>query len=395
MKIVRCELGQDAASLLRGKKGHMILLNVRVQGSDTSVCVFIKGPASASWRRSEKCKNFSLDVTQPGFAATNRTVMLDFNAVNVLSNNFQTIREIIPIAAINVDGRVAVGKLEQDSDDMGTLLSGLERRTDAITTIERAIEVPLNTPVFLLRQQKGQKEVLVVNNGLSEYGNELLAAFEQSQGIYSQLPELRTFGTENERLTTCPSQDGALLRDYMKQAPQNPLGTTRPIGFVDYELKPLHMSDGLTWDCTGDRRTDSIDLLLVLEGSPVLTEVKMKKDSFASTAAVQLLYYASTMANEMQARRLRREFPGKFPHFADHCGWLGIIVENRVHPGFVEDVHSTAAFFQHESTRRTLAPFYRGAVLLVIEKHDEPFCVQRGIPPFQAIPEQQYFIDWA
>jgi len=397
MKHIVPEPGETTTAVLR-RSDRVLLLNVTVDGAATSVCANVKG-GSATWRRKDEDKKRPLDLDSPGFSLTERTLVLNYDDVNKLGNNFQVIREAMPVKAVNPDGSVAVGKLSQKETGMGHVLTELERRSNDIMAIRDALKVPLNTRLFLLRRAVGNSVELMKSSDLSDYGNEVLSAFSESQRVYAGLPVLRGFGTDNPgRKQDCPTRPADRRRFYMQQYPKNPLAASRPLDYVAYELKPLNISDGLKWNIVfdpqteteSDPRTDSVDLLLSLAGSPVFTEVKMASDGFVSTAVVQLLYYASILANDKQKERLAREIKG----FTSHQGWLCVISEQRNDTGFASDLAAAVSFLRHQKTREAIRPFFCGAIVLVIEENLEPSCATKGVPSFRVVENGEHFIEW-
>ncbi|MFO0887605.1 MAG: hypothetical protein U0790_00510 [Isosphaeraceae bacterium] len=274
---------------------------------------------------------------------------------------------------------------------MGSLLAGLERRSADILAVCNSLELSLDTGLLSLRRSLPHSVVLMEDGGLSDHANSVLHAFSESQTIYALLPQLRGFGTGNAgRGQDLPSKRDARLRFYMQLKRDNPLRTSRPVNFVAYELKPLNISSGLRWNCASDPRTESVDLLLELSGSPVFTEVKMAGDKLVSSAVVQLLYYASVLANDKQRARLAREFDC----FTTQEPWLCVIAEQREDAGFADDLAAAVSFLKHAETRRTLAPFFCGAVILSIRENPEPFCSVGGIPSFQTVENGEHFVEW-
>jgi hypothetical protein len=176
----------------------------------------------------------------------------------------------------------------------------------------------------------------------------------------------------------------------MQQNPKNPLGASRPLDYVAHGLKPLNISDGFKWNCSFDPRRDSIDLLQSLDHSPGYTEVKMAGDKFVSAAVVHLLYYGSILADDKQKDRLARQIKG----FTSQEAWLCVIAQQRDDSGFAGDLEDAVSFLRHGHTQRTLGPFFRGAVVLVIDESPELFCPRRGIPRFRSVKGGEYSIDW-
>ena len=374
--------------------GRFILLNVLVEGVQTSVCVNKRADGAAAWRRKEDNRRIQLLLDAPGFSVVPQTLALTFGVVNVLANNFHAIFEAIPVLAVDDQGGVAIGRLPRDGAEMGQLLTNLEQLSKAILEIELSLEQAIGTPIHALYRNVGHRTLLTNGDDLSEYGKTLLTSFSASQHIYATLPQLRGFGSDN-RIQHQPTMRGALLRYYMQQNSINPLSTSHSLDFVDYELKPLHISDTLKWNCESDSRNESVDLLLSLNSSPVITEVKMAGDSFVSSAVVQIMYYASIMANEQQKARVAREYVG----FTSLDGWLWIIAEKRdeARPGergFGNDLRSAITFLEHQQTRTVMSPFYQGVAVAQIQELPEPFCRTRDIPMFQVVEGSEHCVAW-
>jgi hypothetical protein len=391
MNHIRPRPGETTTAVLRRSVGGVLLLNVTVDGAATSVCANVERSGSAAWRRKEDGKRRPLDLDSPGFSLTERTLVLGYDDVNTLANNFHAVREAMPAKAVRPDGSVAVGKLPRDGADMGHVLAELERRYDDLVAICTALEVPLDTRLFSLRRSLGHSVVLMKGGDLTEYATGVLSAISESQRVYAGLPVLRGFGTDNPgRGQDLPSKGDARLRYYMQHNPKNPLAASRPLDFAAYELKPLNISDGLKWNCRFDPRTESVDLLLSLAGSPVFTEVKMAGDKFVSAAVVQLLYYASVLANDRQRERLAREIRG----FASQDAWLCVIAQQRDDAGFAGDLGAAVSFLRHEETRKALGPLFCGAAVLVIEENPEPFCATKCVPSFRVLRDGEHYIEW-
>jgi hypothetical protein len=391
---IRPKEGQTTADVLRTLVGKHVILNVTTNREPTSVCVNIERSGSAAWRRKEKDKKFKLTLEQPGFSLTDNSLILSYELVNVLASNFQSIREALPLHESEDVRDVAIGTLARDGAEMGKVLGALEMRTADILNIVEALSRSLDTPLSAIRYESGRSVRLMAGPDLSEQGNSILRAFSQSQAIYSTLPALRGFGTGNIRGIGPPGMKGASLRWYMQNNKTNPLGTTPAVNYVDYELKPLNISDTLKWTCSADPRTESVDLLLTIEDTPALTEVKMDGDDFTSKAVVQLLYYAAILANHSQAIRLSREF--RLPAFEKP--WLCVIAEERQTTNkvnFESDLAQTLDFLRHAESKAYLSPFFAGVAVLIIQKATDPFGSTRGISAFKLVENGQQFIRWS
>jgi hypothetical protein len=153
------------------------------------------------------------------------------------------------------------------------------------------------------------------------------------------------------------------------------------LNFVSHELKPLNIAGrNLTWNCSGNPRTDSIDLLLEYKGSPVITEVKMAGDSFLSVATVQLWYYAAVLASESQRNRI-----GKwFDNFSNNeKPWLGLLAQSRdenksKERGFSDDLKSVLRFLSDDETKDAMGQQFAGALVLTVEENNGAYAIANG-----------------
>lgn len=153
---------------------------------------------------------------------------------------------------------------------------------------------------------------------------------------------------------------------------------------------PLNISDGLKWNCSFEPRTESVDLLLSLGESPVFTEVKMAGDKFVSSAVVQLLYYASILANHNQRSRLVREIKGVNREQA----WLGVIAQDRKDSGFASDLEAALIFLRHPTTQSVLSPFFEGSIVLLIQEQVNPVDGAENCVSFRVMNNGEHVIRW-
>jgi hypothetical protein len=187
MDQIRPRPGETTAAVLRRSVGRVLLLNVTVDGAATSVCANVEGGGSAAWRRKDDGKRRPLDLDSPGFSLTEYTLVLSYEVVNTLANNFHTVREAMPAKAVKPDGSVAVGKLPRDGADMGHVLAELERRYDDLVAIRAALDVSLDTRLISLRRAVGHSVELMVGGDLTEYATGVLSAFSESQRVYRSI----------------------------------------------------------------------------------------------------------------------------------------------------------------------------------------------------------------
>jgi hypothetical protein len=390
---------ESASSLLHRMAGkRFLLLNVAVEGVLTSVCVNVTSDSKAGWRRKEKDVGMELDLDNPNFDLTDRTLALTFGDVNALAENFHDIYEALPSVARST-GKMAVGKLHRDKPGMGLLLSALEMRTDDIMMICQALDDPLDTDLFARYRSKKKSVRLMNGDSPSETGTEILSHFCVSRQRHTMLPALREFGTKNaarkkgQVYVRCSQ-----LRRFLAN-PENSLGTINSLKYLDYELKPLNIASKHNWTSTVkfDFRLASLDLLMSLNDNPVLTEVKMDGDGFVSSAIVQLLYYASILANDAQAARLIRSFPTLRKAKPILC----VIAEDRrgsEKVRFDDDLKESLLFLRHDSTALALRPFFDGALVVIIEERPDVGRTSEGVSGFRVTHDGEHlgehFINW-
>lgn len=363
------------------RTGRFILTNADINGDKKAVWLNIKNASAASWLDSSKAQPERLDLSKPPFKTSADTACISYDRLNFLANYFEAIRCRLPSSAFNKANRASFGKIKSLSLDMTFALKQLESSTNDIRKICTALSHSIDTPIFNLRRKKSPSQ-LIDNEKLTAEGKELLEAFSHSVTIYDSLPRLTSFGTENsKRGSDEPDKRDAKLRYFMEKNRSNPLNGKKILNFVAHELKPLNIASSITWQCSGDPRTDSIDLLLEYDGCPVITEVKMEGDSFASVALVQLLYYSAVLASANQKDRLSRYFLNvdkSPPH-------LAVIVENRTIKTFHSDLTSVRNFLGLEATAKTLRQHFGGVFVLLIQENDNGFRV---------CDEGEYHIDW-
>jgi len=391
MKHIFPQERETTAELLSQIVGRFLLLNVKIEGEHTSVCVNVPKKRAPRWRKKENNNSFEFQLGSPPFEITPATLVLSYQNVNTLANNFYVILEAILPKDVNKRKNVSIGNLPRDQNEMGLVLGKLENKSEDIRAICKALASSIDTPMYSIRNSLHHYESLMNGADLSDYARKVLVAFSSSQQIYGELPLLRGYGTDNPgRCRDCPNRRDGRLRFYMQQNPCNPLATCPPLDYVAYEIKPLNISGGLNWNCCGDPRTDSVDLLMSLDGYPVLTEVKMAGDTFVSAAVVQLLYYASIMAGSKQLERLAREIKG----MKSEKPWLCVIAEQRGDAGFGEDLCQSISFLRHKETGEALGSFYRGAAIFVIEERTSSACAEAINFSFRAIKNGEHIVDW-
>ena len=375
---------QTFQEYLGRQKGRFVLTNVVHNGNKTAVCVNIKNPTSAKWRSVEEVGPMPLVLSAPPFMTTSETSCLSSKFVKFLASHFEAIRKTLPTTAFSSVYQASLGKLVRSSTDMTIALTGLQSGASDIGLICDALALNINSPIYKTRKLKRPIQ-FISGSGPSEHGNRLLQDFLESVQIYDQLPELAAFGTENVRGKEKPNKRDANLRYFMEKYCSNPLGGNLRLDYVAHELKPLNIANRLRWNCKGNPRTDSIDLLMSFQSSPVITEVKMAGDSFASVALAQLLYYAAVLASKNQKCRLTR----CFPQCSDKEPRLAIIVQNRdeaKEKGFHNDLDSVLRFLSFRKTGDLLGKHFGGMFVLVIDQVGDSFRIAN---------RQEYYIDWS
>ncbi|MDB4639338.1 hypothetical protein OAE77_00580 [bacterium] len=374
---------QSASEFIAKHTGRYFLFNVEKSGRRIATCVNIKESGAGRCRFLDKNVSASVSSDDPGFELTPETIYMSYAMLNTLANCFEAVRRVIPDAAFNAKGKVSVGLLKRDSEEMGRLLGTIQENTATIRTICDSLDTKIDTPIYSLRKATKKPVKLSGDSRLTSDGKSLLEAYTASLPIYSSLPELCSFGNENtNRGKDEPTKRDAGLRFWMeyqqKKCIENPLRSKHGLNFVAHEIKPLNIAGrDMRWNCIGNPRTDSIDLLLEYEGGPVITEVKMAGDKFLSVGAVQLWYYAAVLASDSQKNRLGRCF--------DEIGvekkpWLGLLAEARDENksnerGFSADLDSVLFFLRNSETKRVMGQQFAGAFVLVVEEDGDGFAI--------------------
>jgi hypothetical protein len=377
--------GTGASDFLAKNPGRYFLLNITRNGQLDAACLNVTKKGSAACRFLNDDVIAPVSLENPDFQLSPQTLRLSYGIVNTLGNYFETIRSVVPDAAFNKRERTSVGQLTRKSEAMGTLLAALQAKSKDIGSICDALQTNIDTPIYNLRKKTKRPLTLATGSRLSSQGKTLLEAYSVSLPIYACLPELCGFGTENAtRGKAKPNKRDARLRHWMheQQSVQpNPLNSRYALNFVSHELKPLNIAGrNLTWNCSGNPRTDSIDLLLEYEGSPVITEVKMAGDSFLSVATVQLWYYAAVLASESQRNRI-----GKwFDNFSNNeKPWLGLLAQSRdenksKERGFSDDLKSVLRFLSDDETKGAMGQQFAGALVLTVEENNGAYAIADG-----------------
>ena len=382
-----------ASEFLASHTGRYFLFNIKRLGQTTAACLNIKKSGSGKCRFLGNSGAIATSSDEPGFELTSKTIYIPYTMLNMLGNYFEAIRCVMPSGVFNQQGRVSVGLLGRDSEMMGSLLGTLQEKTETICEIYVSLKTSIDTPIYSPRKGTKKPVKLAVESKLSISGQSLLEAYGESLPIYSCLPELCGFGNENtNRCEEEPNKRDARLRFWMqdqkKQENANPLHSKHGLNFIAHELKPLNIAGrNMKWNCEGNPRTDSIDLLLEHEGSPVVTEVKMAGDKFLSVAAVQLWYYAAVLASDSQSNRLVRwfnEFSGRGKP------WLGLLAQTRDESksnerGFSDDLESVLVFLRNSETKNVMGHRFAGAFVIIIEEIGDGFAISN---------ESDFRIDW-
>ena len=288
-------------------------------------------------------------------------------------------------------GEKPLGTMNIHSNQMQGVLGRLTDKMAELMEIDRILEeYDIRTPLFHAARKRTNAYGTLVNEDmqLTEDGRRLLEDVDHACKYYARLPELLGFGTDNRRqLDVClPS---AVFSQFMQASPKNPLELNAPVDWVAYELKPLHIR-GVSWkgDPARGARTESIDHLLEVERQPVLAEVKMRGDCggrATSKALHQILYYASTMANAVQRKRLCREFP-KSRFAEDARQWIALLIEERKGKPFQADRDDVLKYVQHQDVKQRLGGWFAGIFLINISTNDDK--------SWRSVASCQYKIEW-
>ncbi len=342
----------------RGDGRSMLLINVIIDGTKTSA--WENTTRNGAWRARHGKSGKGKLIDHPNVQLCADTMSLSSTDATKLAKELQGIARMLPDKPI--------GNIKRTEPEALDVLEAFEGGVEAI---RKSLNRDLTTSLFLKRRELGKYVSLMAESGPSPYGRQLLRDFIDSQTHYADLPELGRF-VGDIRGSGIPSDKGGKIRAWIKAQSGLYLPSGDCLGFVEYELKPLRVSQIASWTCQldgnddADPRRDSMDILLSCDGSPVHTEVKAQNDSFCSSAFVQVLYYGCALANEQQRRRLRSQFP----QLNDSLAWLALIAEKRdeiAEPGFDSDRKATLCFLKHSEIKNALRPFFRGVFVVIVE----------------------------
>lgn len=346
----------------RGEGRAMFLLKAKIDGTITSVCENTQ--QNGAWRTKDGKEH-------QGHLRDDPRIDILPDTLSLTCKDATEIAEALPVvsdALVRHCGRsIPLGKISRGDSVMPKVLAAMESVVDDIRS---SLNKDLTTDLFQIRRSLRKSSPLIVGGQMSPHGIELLRAFTSSHGFYAVLPELREF-VGLKRKDGDPSDKGGKIRRWIQRTQFLNLSTGERLDYVEYELKPLRVSNILKWTCpvaeddTANPRRDSLDLLMRLDRSPVFVEIKASNDSFCSSALAQILYYGCILTANRQRNRLTRQFPA----IANVPGWLCVIAQERderKEPGFTADEQQTIQFLRHPETKKALAPHFKGGFIVVI-----------------------------
>lgn len=347
----------------RGNGKNMLLINVIINGELTSA--WENTTDNGAWRDKNGNKGSGKLIDHSNINICCNTMSLSRGDLEKLAKELAELSRLLPATPI--------GDIRRSSPEALDVLDQL--MNGGVEIIRKSVEQDLTTELFLKRRELGKYVNLLIDGELSKYAREVLNSFKKSQRFYAELPELSSF-TGDKRTSEDPSDKGGKIRASIKALNGIDISSEIHLDFVEYELKPLRISQIVGWTAqldghdNVDPRKDSMDILLSCDKLPVHTEVKAQGDSYCSSALVQIFYYGCVLANERQRRRLC----GQFPQLDDSPAWLAVIAEERGEEkerGFDEDRIMTVNFLQHQETQEALRPFFYGVFIMVVRKNPD------------------------
>ena len=377
MRLTRIRSRSELSEALTHCKGQFVLTNVHLDTNPAeTIRLNVTADRCSYWRGAADRDTCPIDALsfQPG----DPSLLMSLEELRRWQENFALVHDCmvsellgnIPAShSANFSILTALQTASSDIDRIDTLLTSLDVETD----------------LYQIFQRKPRAHDLFSTGDLTNEGNQLLKAFNDAIGVYSRIPELRSYSSERQaRRVEDLGPRGQRFRQWMSGHPIA-LGGNQRLEYVDDELKPLHLSGReFCWHQeNSDLRLTSVDLLCENEGIPVWCEVKMQGDSWTTAAVVQILLYGAMIASGHQQRRLERQFPARF---ASTRPWLAVIVEDREHKDFSTDHANAVGFCRHPLTRETLAPAIDGLHIITVRPADEGWHVTHAetIPLFKA-----------
>ena len=261
------------------------------------------------------------------------------------------------------------------------------RREELLTQLAQD-QLSLDSALFRSCRSYLKAVTLFDHGTATEQATTLLTEFQQASEQYSQLAELGAYLDQNDFLSEDIGRRGDQFRSWLQRRGTITYGSGMTLDYVAHELGPLPISgvdfqwdwnsvDGHTFteSVSQELRRSSVDLLLRFDGRPVWTEVKMRGDTWTSSAMQQILFYGSILSSGNQKRRCRHYFPD---HFQSFQPWLGILVEDRDAPKFVADYEQTLNFANSQNTKSTLKDLFGGIVFGIIQETPNGWVLSRS-----------------
>lgn len=358
---------RDFREATEGVKGFQVLTNVSFDGDVPEAIRFNLALPNSRLRRS--LESFLFPRREKQFEIHNRSVLLSASQLNGFQDNFAVVHEVLG------DRRLASIPIDDPIHEL--ILPKIQARSYEILWMDSFLEnVPMDSALYHSYLLHPAALQLLDADQPTELGATLLHDFEEAVDLYSQVPELREYFVQEDVEVENIGPRGQQFRQWLQQNHAVSDGGTVTLDYVAYELHPLRMSGGtFHWNQElNDLRRVSVDLLLRFEGNPVWCELKMRGDSWTSTALQQILFYGSMLCSGNQQRRCRRTFSDQFERFRP---WLGIIVEEREENGFVEDFEQTLSFVQHPATQTILRDLFGGVVFGALKFIDDQWTLSR------------------
>ena len=357
---------RDFREATEGVKGFQVLTNVSFDGVPEAIRLNLSLPNS---RLRRSVTSYPFPRREKQFEIHSPSVLLSASQLNGFQENFAVIHEAL--------GASTLASISIDAQDHELILPKIQARSHDIVWIDSFLEqVSMDSALYHSYLLHPGSLNLLDADQPTEVGATLLHNFEEAVDRYSQVPELREYFVQEDVEEEDIGPAGQQFRQWLQQNNAVSNGGAVTLEYVGYELHPLRMS-GATFHWNQERndlRRVSVDLLLRFAGNPVWCELKMKGDSWTSTALQQILFYGSMLCSGNQQRRCRRFYSDQFTQFKP---WLGIIVEDREEIGFVEDFEQTLRFAQLGATQAILRDLFGGIVFGILSSIDNRWGLSR------------------
>ncbi len=307
--------------------------------------------------------NIPFQIASPG-------ILLTSKQMNSWRVNFSFVHRIL--------GDIHLAEVSQADERNDSLLPQFQALAFQFMYVDSLLnQLPVETDLYHSYLGHSRALKFMDGNNLNNSGKQLLKQFSQAISIYTQIPELRDYFIQNSVREGNLGPNGQQFRESFQQGKRLEITDGCYLEYVGYELRPLRLTG--THFCWNQGQQDirkvAVDLLCRYQGHPVWTELKMKGDSWTSSALQQILLYGTMLSGELQQNRCRRFFSDQFQNFRP---WLAVLVEDRGEDRFMDDYKQAVAFAQHADSQDAIGQLFEGIIFGIVKRDNKEWSIIRS-----------------